>query len=230
MPDARAHGDSGGDLATYGLLERNDIHQWFDLLAGHFHPDCIFGLGESIGAVELLQSFSVEPGFCAVVAESSFSTFPEIAVRPHGPALSPRSLVRTHSLITRRRICFPESPLEIWAQPAGSFARRFSRSLRRSSSPHSWPDRRQYSASSLLPHPRAQSKYSSLERVPSADHCGAMSAASQEFEQRVLAWFSVYSPNQKVTTTHYPLITDLCPLPFCISCATSVDNPSPHSS
>ena len=163
MPDARAHGDSGCDLATYGLLERNDIHQWFDQLAGHFHPDCIFGLGESMGAAELLQSFSIEPGFCAVVAESSFSTFPEIAVRAHGPALSPRSLVRTHSLITRRRICFPESPLEIWAQPAGSFARRFSRSFRRSSSPHSWPDRWQYSASSLLPHPRAQSKYSSLE-------------------------------------------------------------------
>src|SRR5206468_134282 len=29
LPDARAHGESGGDLATYGLLERNDIHQWF---------------------------------------------------------------------------------------------------------------------------------------------------------------------------------------------------------
>ncbi|HWY19676.1 MAG TPA: hypothetical protein VNX26_00550 [Candidatus Acidoferrum sp.] len=27
LPDARAHGTSGGELAAYGLLERNDIHQ-----------------------------------------------------------------------------------------------------------------------------------------------------------------------------------------------------------
>lgn len=32
MPDARAHGASGGDLATYGLLESDDIHEWFDWL------------------------------------------------------------------------------------------------------------------------------------------------------------------------------------------------------
>ena len=79
MPDARAHGDSDGDLATYGLLERNDIHQWFDFLAKRFQPHCIFGFGESMGAAMLLQSLSVESRFCAVVAESSFSTFPEIA-------------------------------------------------------------------------------------------------------------------------------------------------------
>lgn len=28
MPDARAHGVSGGDVATYGLLERDDIRMW----------------------------------------------------------------------------------------------------------------------------------------------------------------------------------------------------------
>src|SRR6201987_3764749 len=32
MPDARAHGSSGGDLATYGLLESGDIHRWLDWL------------------------------------------------------------------------------------------------------------------------------------------------------------------------------------------------------
>jgi pimeloyl-ACP methyl ester carboxylesterase len=43
----------------------------------------------------------------------------------------------------------------------------------------------------------ARNRNTVLWKVPNADHCGAMSAASQEFEQRVLAWFSVYSPNQK---------------------------------
>src|SRR5690348_13133446 len=30
MPDARAHGTSGGQLATYGLLESEDIRLWSD--------------------------------------------------------------------------------------------------------------------------------------------------------------------------------------------------------
>src|SRR5580693_7892727 len=32
LPDARAHGASGGELATYGLLERDDIRRWFEWL------------------------------------------------------------------------------------------------------------------------------------------------------------------------------------------------------
>jgi pimeloyl-ACP methyl ester carboxylesterase len=78
LPDARAHGASEGALATYGLLERNDIRQWFDWLAQNQHPACIDGFGESMGAAQLLQSLAVEPRFCAVAAESSFSSFPEI--------------------------------------------------------------------------------------------------------------------------------------------------------
>ena len=78
LPDARAHGASGGDLATYGLLERDDIRQWFGFLA-HVRPRCIFGFAESMGAAQLLQSLTVESRFCALAAESSFSTFREIA-------------------------------------------------------------------------------------------------------------------------------------------------------
>ena len=28
LPDSRAHGDSGGDHATYGLLESDDVQRW----------------------------------------------------------------------------------------------------------------------------------------------------------------------------------------------------------
>ena len=79
LPDARGHGESGGNLATYGLLERHDIQQWVDYLQNAVHPHCVYGLGESMGAAQLLQSLEVEKRFCAVVAESSFSTFREIA-------------------------------------------------------------------------------------------------------------------------------------------------------
>ena len=78
MPDARAHGSSGGAIATYGLLERNDIRNWFEWLNNTVHPACIDGFGESMGAAQILQAVAVEPRFCAIAAESSFSTLREI--------------------------------------------------------------------------------------------------------------------------------------------------------
>jgi predicted acyl esterase len=30
LPDARAHGVSGGDMATYGIRERDDVRLWFN--------------------------------------------------------------------------------------------------------------------------------------------------------------------------------------------------------
>jgi predicted alpha/beta-fold hydrolase len=78
MPDARAHGASGGAIATYGLLERDDVRAWFQWLTRAVHPSCIDGFGESMGAAQMLQAVAVEQRFCAVAAESSFSTFREI--------------------------------------------------------------------------------------------------------------------------------------------------------
>jgi hypothetical protein len=77
MPDSRAHGMSGGAIATYGIKEADDIRRWFDWLAQAQAPRCIDGLGESMGAAQILQSIKTEPGFCAVVAESPFSSFRE---------------------------------------------------------------------------------------------------------------------------------------------------------
>jgi uncharacterized protein len=79
VPDARAHGASGGNLATYGLLEREDIHLWFDWLVAREHPSCVYGFGESMGAAQVLQAVQAEPRFCAVAGEGAFSTFRETA-------------------------------------------------------------------------------------------------------------------------------------------------------
>jgi uncharacterized protein len=79
MPDARAHGISGGGIASYGVIERYDIQRWFEWLDRTSHPHCIYGLGESMGAAQLLQALAIEPNLCAVVAESSFATFREVA-------------------------------------------------------------------------------------------------------------------------------------------------------
>jgi hypothetical protein len=79
MPDARAHGESGGDVATYGLLEAGDIRAWVDWILNNQHPECVFALGESMGAAELLESLAEETRFCAVAAESAFANFREAA-------------------------------------------------------------------------------------------------------------------------------------------------------
>lgn len=77
-PDFRDHGESDGNIATYGLLEKYDVHRWVQWLLEKEHNDQIYGLGESMGAAILLESLETNPRFRAVAAESSFSNFAEI--------------------------------------------------------------------------------------------------------------------------------------------------------
>lgn len=77
LPDARTHGESGGVIATYGVKEANDVRRWFEWLQQSIEPHCVDGLGDSMGAAILLQAAAVEPHFCAIVAESAFSSFRE---------------------------------------------------------------------------------------------------------------------------------------------------------
>jgi len=77
MMDARAHGASGGPIATYGWLERNDTRAIIDALESSEHPRHIFALGESMGAGIVLQSAAADPRIEAVVAEAPFANLRE---------------------------------------------------------------------------------------------------------------------------------------------------------
>jgi alpha-beta hydrolase superfamily lysophospholipase len=105
MMDARAHGASGGPIATYGWLERNDTRAIIDALLLSEHvgaglapsasvaaapsftsstsptsltsPFHTFALGESMGAGIVLQSAAVDPRIEAVVAEAPFANLRE---------------------------------------------------------------------------------------------------------------------------------------------------------
>ena len=77
MMDQRAHGESGGEMATYGWLERNDTRAVIDALAATEHPAHIFALGESMGAGIALQSAGVDPRIEAVAAEAPFASLRE---------------------------------------------------------------------------------------------------------------------------------------------------------
>ena len=77
--DLRAHGTSGGVLATYGFRESDDVRRWVGWVIRNQPGARVFGFGESMGAAILLQSLGVESRFCAVVAEAPYATFREIA-------------------------------------------------------------------------------------------------------------------------------------------------------
>src|SRR6266550_4862 len=79
MMDARAHGASGGPIATYGWLELNDTRAIIDALESNEQPKHLFALGESMGAGIVLQSAAADPRIEAVVAEASFANLREAA-------------------------------------------------------------------------------------------------------------------------------------------------------
>jgi alpha-beta hydrolase superfamily lysophospholipase len=79
MMDARAHGASEGQMATYGWKERYDTRAIADGLFASEKVHHLFALGESMGAAIVLQSAAVEPRIAGVVAESSFSDLREVS-------------------------------------------------------------------------------------------------------------------------------------------------------
>jgi hypothetical protein len=78
--DARAHGSSEGDKTTYGWLERHDTRAIVEQLYASEPVHHLYALGASMGASIALQSASVEPRIEAVVAESAFANFRDIAL------------------------------------------------------------------------------------------------------------------------------------------------------
>jgi len=79
MMDARTHGESGGAMATYGWLEREDTRTVVDALVESEHPAHLFALGESMGAGIALQSAGSDGRIEAVVAEAPFASLREAA-------------------------------------------------------------------------------------------------------------------------------------------------------
>ena len=78
VPDSREHGESGGEIATYGVLERHDVNLWVAWLR-HRVPGCTFLLGESMGAAIGLQAAAVTPDLCAIAVEAPFANFRQIS-------------------------------------------------------------------------------------------------------------------------------------------------------
>lgn len=188
LPDSRAHGTSGGDVATFGLLESDDIHRWFDWIQQNDHPKCVFGLGESMGAALLLQSLRSETRFCAVAAESSFSNFREIGYDRMGQLFGTgpwlgrtvlRPIIEFAFVYSRVRYnldfnqASPENAVAATKVPVFLIHGEIDSNI---------PVR--HSRLIAVRNPGVV-----LWEVPNADHCGAISTAPEEFSAKLLSWF-----------------------------------------
>jgi alpha-beta hydrolase superfamily lysophospholipase len=200
MPDARAHGTSGGNLATFGLLESEDTHRWInwleqDRLEQNDHPECIFGLGESMGAALLLQSLRSETRFCAVAAESPFASFREIGYDRIGQFFHTGPwLGRTvlHPIIEfafvyakwKYNLDFEQvSPENVVA------ATKVPVFLIHGQSDSNIPVRH----SRLI---AARNPAVTLWEVPHTDHCGAIGTNPGEFSEKLIRWFGSHASTQ----------------------------------
>ena len=197
MPDARHHGASGG-LTTYGIREVDDIRRWIDWLEkdGIEKKDptrCVYGLGESMGGMELLESLPKEPRFCAVVAESASASFREEAYGRFGRSLhiGPwlgrtffRPTLDAGILFVRLRYGINLNEVNPAQAVVGTKVPILLI--------HGQEDRNVLPYHSNIIQARNPSEIV-LWKVPGAAHCGASKVAPQEFERRVLEWFSGHS-------------------------------------
>jgi dipeptidyl aminopeptidase/acylaminoacyl peptidase len=192
LPDARAHGESGGDIATYGLKESDDIHRWVSWIYTResLPVQCVYGFGESYGAALILQSLAAEPRYCAVAVESPFSTARSMSYeRISGPLhMGPwfgktlgRPVVESALLYARMRYgmdLLKPSPLDAVVHSTVPVLLIHGEEDQAISPWHS-----ERIASAAPDHVQ-------LWLVPHAFHTGAWSTAHEEFESRVLGWFA----------------------------------------
>jgi uncharacterized protein len=190
MPDSRGHGESDGDIATYGLLERDDVHRWVDWLISSEHPRNVVAMGESLGAGILLQSLAVEHRFSAVVAESPFANFEEIAEYRVAQRLPIGGLV---GRAFAKPLVWSGFLYARWKYGMDFRAANAADAVANTSTPilliHGLADTNiapEHSRILASVNPRSVT----LWLVPGAAHTGAFAAAPEQFRSRVLGWFT----------------------------------------
>jgi uncharacterized protein len=184
MMDARAHGESGGEIATYGHLERYDVHSILDALTASENTDQIFVLGESMGAAVALQAAAIDPRIEGVVAEGAFRNLHEVMFDYAGlrwnaflgkTLFRPVAMLAVHEVEKQASFRFDDVSPE-----ASVAARKFRVMLISGLSDHNIPKRHAQAIFLAAAGPKE------LWLVPKAGHQGAMHAAPEEFQRRVL--------------------------------------------
>ena len=187
MMDARAHGASEGEIATYGWREREDTRTIVDALYASESVHCLFALGESMGGAIALQSAAVDPRIAGVVAESAFSDVREVGYDYAGLHLSPwlgKTLFRPGVWLGLPRAEQEGGFAAEEVSPARAVASRpFPVLLICGTADRTIPCRHSERIYEAATRPK------SLWIVPGAEHAAALGKAPEEFERRVVGFF-----------------------------------------
>jgi len=195
MMDSRAHGASGGAMATYGWLERKDTVAVVDALVAAEHPAHVFALGESMGAGVALQSAGYDSRIEAVVAEASFANLQEAAYDYAGlrefPWLGKTLMAPGAWLLVYRGEKAAGFPAAEVSPERAVAERAFPVFLICDQHDHALPCRHSEMIYDAARGPKE------LWRVPGAIHTGAIGIWPGEFRQRVLRFFDSYRKESK---------------------------------
>jgi hypothetical protein len=187
MMDSRAHGESGGAIATYGWKERYDTVAVVDALYASETVKHLGALGVSMGASIALQSAAVEPRIQAVVAESPFSSLREVSYDYAGLHFSPllgKTLFRPASITAMDALARAGGfdPDEVSPEKAVA-ARPFSVLLICGTRDHTIPCRHAERIYTAARRPKE------LWVVKGAEHAAALGTTTTEYEERIVRFF-----------------------------------------
>ena len=188
--DNRGQGESGGELVTYGILERDDFRRWMDWLISNERPRNVFAVGESLGAAVLLDALPYEHRLSAAVAECPYANFERVGIYrvaqrlPFPPRIGrfmSTTIVSSGFVYARMRYGLAFEA----ASPENVVGRIETPVLLI----HGLDDTKTPASESRILAAHNTSK-TSLWLVPGAGHVNAYAAVPEEFKDRVLKWFA----------------------------------------
>ncbi len=96
--DSRAHGESGGDICTYGFLEKQDLRRVIDTI----DSGPIVLIGTSLGGAVALQEAAEDRRIGAVVAAETFSDLRTVATERAPFFFTPGTIERAFQIAEER--------------------------------------------------------------------------------------------------------------------------------
>jgi uncharacterized protein len=190
MMDSRAHGQSGGEMATYGWKERGDTRSIVAALYAGENVHHLYALGVSMGAAIALQSAASEPRIEAVVAEDPFANLREVTYDYAGLEFSPllgKTLFRPASMAAMHEVkkMGGFNPDDVSPEKAVS-DRAFPVLLICGTADHRIPCRHAEAIYNAATGPKQ------LWIVQGAGHAAALGHDPQEYPKRVIQFFEEY--------------------------------------
>ena len=193
MMDSRAHGQSGGDMATYGWKERYDTVAITNALYATEKVRHLYAHGVSMGAAIALQSAAVEPRIAAVSAEDPFASLREVSYDYAGLDVSPvigKTLFRPAAIFAMRAVARTGGFDPDAVSPKKAVAQRpFPVLLICGANDHRIPCRHAEAIYDAATGPKE------LWVVPGAGHASGLGQAPAEYENRVIRFFAKYPGN-----------------------------------